>query len=798
VELFNPFDELVKRIKIRSDSIGVFAGYVDLEEDFPEGSYTLRAYTRYMFNQGNEFFFKKKINVLDPYSLQIKPEVDFVVNDNKVDAIFHFFDYQQKDTITPEIVTITYPGEEAKTIKPRNKDYIHSFNINKQKTTRAILLGIVNNGRKFFRYYSIPYAANDFDVTFHPEGGYLVPGKTCQVTFKAINPSGLSEEITGVLYNAKNEEIQTFNTFRLGMGNFYFAPEAGEKYYAVCKTRNGTSKRFDLPSPSSRARIVNVNRSGNKVLISVIKGEEASNGPIALLIHHKGVVLYHKPWLSSSNFLGFPENIFPSGISSILLTDGNNEIISERLVFVHDKNDFPSIETDLSSPTYKKRELISLNLQLAQTDSLTDKDNIAISVVDKKTVVQDTTNHIVSSLLLSSELKGYIESPASYFSGTRDDQTALDMLMMTQGWRRYDIPNVIKGKIVSPELLPEQYLAISGKAEAVLFSSMKQGSVSMYATIDTFTVIETEEVDSKGRFLFKADYPDGVEITVQTLTKKEGQGNYIYLDSITYPNYTFATLPAERQSKSVDDDESDLDIYLKQANDDYVQQHGMRTIMLQEVAITAQTVQRYKSSMYYSPVSSSTPTTAEDVERLKISNMTRLIFSTSRATLGPGNIVTTTQSTLPALIVIDELVYENFDVLSMSVDDIDNIFVVKGSTVLFGYYPGTSGALVITTKSGFTENVKKNNIDRIKPLGYQQTAEFYAPKYETKEQLESSVYDQRTTIYWKPDVQFSADGKAVVVFYSADIPTTYQVVGEGVTGSGQVIRFTKEIKVVEN
>ena len=52
LELFNPFDELIKRVKIRPDSIGVFAGYIDLEDDLAEGSYTLRAYTRYMRNQG--------------------------------------------------------------------------------------------------------------------------------------------------------------------------------------------------------------------------------------------------------------------------------------------------------------------------------------------------------------------------------------------------------------------------------------------------------------------------------------------------------------------------------------------------------------------------------------------------------------------------------------------------------------------------------------------------------------------------------------------------------------------------
>src|SRR5690554_8134962 len=50
----SPFEELVKRVKIRPDSLGVYSGYIDLEEDLAEGDYTLRAYTRYARNRRSE------------------------------------------------------------------------------------------------------------------------------------------------------------------------------------------------------------------------------------------------------------------------------------------------------------------------------------------------------------------------------------------------------------------------------------------------------------------------------------------------------------------------------------------------------------------------------------------------------------------------------------------------------------------------------------------------------------------------------------------------------------------------
>lgn len=794
VELFNPFDELIKRIKIRPDSIGVYSGHIDLEEELAEGSYTLRAYTRYMQNRGNEAFFKKTINVLDPYSLQIASVPNFVVNENKVDASFQFVNRQSGETVIPEIVTFQLLGEKVKTMKSQNNsDFRETFTLPKNRDNRNLLISIIHDGRKYNKYYPIPYADDDFEVSLHPEGGYLITDRTCQVGFKAINPAGLGEDISGVLFNSKDEEIVKFNSLKLGMGVFSFTPQVDEKYYVVCETNNGNVKRVDLPSSTILAKTLKVTRDNNHVLVYMQKGDAAPQDSLSLLIHNKGLVMYHEPWVLQTGSYNFPENGFPSGISSILLLDSNNDIISERLIFNINNEDFASLKSKLSSPTYKRRQHIALTLHLPDTDNLSINDNIAISVTDKNTVIKDTTNNLISTLLLSSELKGYIESPASYFSGNSEGKTALDVLMMTQGWRRYDIPNILKGKIDTPKILPEKFQEISGKAEARLLRSTKGGVFSLYATLDSLIDMETTTADKEGRFLFKTEYPEGTEITVQSLGKSGTRSNMIHINPETFPDHTLATLPVRIQSFTNADSEFDMDAYLKQADEAYLQKYGIRTIMLDEVKVTAQRVQQFIKSEYYSPIFSSRPTTSEEIDKLNISNMTSLLLNTSGITLRNGT-VTTTRSELPALIVIDDVVVPSMDILGMSVDDIDNLFVTQ-NTAMFGYYPGTSGALVITTKDGSTLKSKSLNIDRVIPLGYQQSAEFYSPKYETKEQVDSSAPDLRTTIYWKPNVQFSNTGEAIVEFYSADTPTIYQVTGEGVTSSGKIYQYTEEIVI---
>ena len=392
-----------------------------------------------------------------------------------------------------------------------------------------------------------------------------------------------------------------------------------------------------------------------------------------------------------------------------------------------------------------------------------------------------------------------MESPARYLSGGRLEAAALDALMMTQGWRRYDIPRVLKGDIESPDILPERFQEVSGTTEAMLPGSMEGGTVSLYAIQDTLHSMESTTANKEGHFLFRVEYPEGTEITVQSLTGKGRQSNFLELDTVVYPDLAFVALPSRSESEvrekaPVDEAGLDTDSYLRQANEEYSRKHGIRTVMLEEVTVTAPTVKPFKESVWYSPVFSSPPMTSEEIKKRKFSNMLSVLLNTPGITIRKGGI-TTTRSDKPMLIVVDDVVLPEFDIMNMNVNDIDNLFVIKDYNDVFGYYPGTSGALVIMTTVGSSEKVQPRNIRRFTPLGYRQAAEFYAPRYETPEQKDSPEPDFRTTIYWKPDVHFSTEGEAVVEFYTADTPGIYRVVGEGVTASGKIIRFNKEITI---
>ena len=176
---------------------------------------------------------------------------------------------------------------------------------------------------------------------------------------------------------------------------------------------------------------------------------------------------------------------------------------------------------------------------------MTYMNNLAVSVIDKNKAITDTVDNLISTLLLSSEIQGHVESPATYFTGDESDRQALDALLMTQGWKRYDIPSVLKGIIATPNtFLPEQFQEVSGKTEALL-RSMEDGEISLMASLDTLLSGETTVADEKGRFLFKVEYPEGTVITVQSLSKQGSRRNVINLDQETFPDRSYATVPIE-------------------------------------------------------------------------------------------------------------------------------------------------------------------------------------------------------------------------------------------------------------
>ncbi len=67
----------------------------------------------------------------------------------------------------------------------------------------------------------------------------MVAGLPARVAVKSINSFGRGENVKGAIINNQGNEVATFETTHLGMGNFFFSPAKGESYTAKVVFKDG-------------------------------------------------------------------------------------------------------------------------------------------------------------------------------------------------------------------------------------------------------------------------------------------------------------------------------------------------------------------------------------------------------------------------------------------------------------------------------------------------------------------------------------------------------------------------------
>ena len=734
IELINSSDSLMQRVMVSRDSIGLFHGNIFLSEFIPEGDYTLRGYTRYMENQGDDYFFKRPVRISN---LKTRSE-------------------------------IRQPQRQ-----PRD----------------------------------------NFEVSFFPEGGQMTEGAMCRIAFKVLKMNGISESVTGEIVDSDGNLFCKVNTVFAGMGSFYLTPEAGKEYYFVCKNSNGVEKRFKLP-PAQNTCVISTNFWHNRHIIRIIKSIGLKEKPLYLLVHCRGILIYFAAWNHHSDYITLRTDQLPSGVIQVVLFDEWMNPVSERLIF-NKNNDQATLVLNADKPSYQKREKISSEIYVTDREGNPLMGHVSVAVTDDRDVVVDTLYNINSSLLLSSELRGYIESPGYYLQDHLYAEYALDHLMMTHGWRRYEISEAIRGNYIFPETGFEITKELSGTVKSVLSGRpVINREVSFISNDGNFGVTTT---DSTGKFRFDLHYPDSTMFFVQVNNAMGRLNVELALNREKFPKLRHAPvsislLPADTEPESRSTD--NIIDFIKKAEQRAQYDENMRVVYLDEIVVTAKRIDERDEVrlQYWFNLNTDHTIYREDIENRGAIFVTDLLWGVGMIVGSNGRIyfrgIGTIFSSTDPLVLIDGVEMKWPEDMSnvsespletVNVFDVESIDVIRPgpNTSIFGVR-GSNGVISITTKRGSTSSNSvgfSGNQASINPLGYQKPIEYYAPKYDTPEAKSNGVPDYRTTIFWKPDVIVSDVGKASFDFYASDFPTTYSVVIEGISYDGNIIRQVETIEV---
>jgi hypothetical protein len=124
----------------------------------------------------------------------------------------------------------------------------------------------------------------------------------------------------------------------------------------------------------------------------------------------------------------------------------------------------------------------------------------------------------------------------------------------------------------------------------------------------------------------------------------------------------------------------------------------------------------------------------------------------------------------------------------------------KMDVVAKKYYLGNNlfyGIVSYTTYNGDLEGIQLDPASLVLEYeGLQLQREFYSPKYDTPQEINSRLPDFREVLCWAPELKTdSITGKTQASFYTSDLPGNYAVVINGITPSGKTTSKTLFIKV---
>ena len=361
------------------------------------GFYELRAYTRWQLNWG--LYEHKHGLEMSEYFTSKRQEKEFYRDYEKLySRVFPVYDKPQE------------PGE-----------YTHDMTL-----------------RSMRRIYKNDPEKRELKLSLYPEGGNLVAGLPCRVAFEAAFDDG--EWAEGVLVY-DGDSIRTQNR---GRGVFELVPQKGLEKDVLFVNKDGKTAKAKLPKPKQTGVSLKVEKTDSCWVAHIRNTDDIPSDSLGVSLMCEGRTV-SPPLLQLSqkeeNLVLIPSpgedgKGLPSGVYQLTVFDTQGRVFADRLFFNRGKEDFnPTVSIEGLKEEYQPYEPVNLTLKAPQNKSA-----VSITVRDdsRRDLLYDNGN-ILTEMLLSSEIRGFVPQPGWYFE--KDDEEhrlALDLLMMTQGWRRFD------------------------------------------------------------------------------------------------------------------------------------------------------------------------------------------------------------------------------------------------------------------------------------------------------------------------------------------------------------------------
>jgi hypothetical protein len=650
--------------------------------------------------------------------------------------------------------------------------------------------------------------ADEISLSFFPEGGSLISNTASTIAFKAIGKDGVSRNVNGYIVDENGTKVAAFAAEHAGMGTFKLFAKAGSTYTAVI---NGTEKRTPLPLTQNEGYSLAASQDKNNIFIKIISSAGISDSDtINLVAQANNEVLYTGKTTLKGHGLTttIARNRFPNGIVQLTLFDKNFSPVAERLLFV--KHSDQKIQLSLTDTAADSQKPGTKRFKLLATDA-TGKPvhgafSIAVTNADKVGYDENSEISIFSNLLLTSDLRGYIEQPNYYFTDTVKEKH-LDNLLLTQGWRRFVWQDVLAGRYKTPLFNPEQG-NVSGMVTDAKKRPVAGARVNLYIRGENAIALDTAS-DAQGRFVFEGVFLNKEEQFLITATDAKGKAKYVVTsdkpDAITPPKMAWS--PVIPYSGFIS--------YLESAGKDYRELQDLGLLnhngkVLDEINVNEKKLPPVKEAAIKHSANLRGKGKANSVITfmdllpcggitdlagclISIGKLNNIFYDASKNRFFARQANDPLWGGSPMAIVVNGAPAQEGFQGSMS--EIASIEILKSTAYSAVYGSGGSGGvIVITTKTGDIDykayerelNGGKDTRSRINlsATSYARRREFYTPTYGAV----TPRIALGSTIYWQPNVVTDKDGRAIIEFVVGNAPANYRVILEGIGINGQLGR----------
>ncbi len=371
-----------------------------------------------------------------------------------------------------------------------------------------------------------------FDVRFYPEGGNWVTSIPAKIAFEVKDTMGHPVQVNTIIKDDQGQIVTAANTLWKGKGMFNITAMRNRNYYLQVL---GSDSLYALPEPEEYGISISLPTQSNSDQFQVVihhNMDSLSNPNYFLLAMQNGKPISGMQLNLSGRKEGsvvFDVAKFKTGIAQFTLFDANKRPLCERIKFV---NNTQGIQLNVTEKQLASapRGLVSLELAAKDQNGFPVSTDLAVAITDAERIPDAMYTHpnLYQYVAMPADLPLSASEYASVFEQGREAQFKTELLMLTNGWRRYTWKEVLADTIGQPQFLEEPGIYVQGvvRTDSRKEKVPKDVNVSMISQGSQMELF-TEKADNDGNFTFLLkDFQDTLRAVVQTKNQMQIKRNY--------------------------------------------------------------------------------------------------------------------------------------------------------------------------------------------------------------------------------------------------------------------------------